>query len=80
MAQAETLLLEALKLSPEERAEVAAELLASLDDFPVAEADEVERAWGVEIERRARRVLAGDSPAMPWDKVQREVRERLAKR
>ena len=59
MARAETLLLEALKLPPEERAEVAAELLASLDDVPVAEADEVEMAWGAEIERRARRVVAG---------------------
>jgi putative addiction module component (TIGR02574 family) len=74
------LLLEALKLSPEERADVAAELLASLDDEPVAEADDVERAWGAEIERRARRVLAGGSPGISWVRVQQDVRERLAKR
>jgi putative addiction module component (TIGR02574 family) len=80
MAQTEALLREALKLSPEERADVAAELLASLDDVPVAEADEVERAWGAEIERRARRVLAGESPGLSWGKVQRDVRDRLAKR
>ncbi|HEV3456440.1 MAG TPA: addiction module protein [Thermoanaerobaculia bacterium] len=79
MAQAETLLLEALKLSPEERADVAAELLASLDDEPVAKADEVERAWAAEIERRAHRVLAGESPGISWAKVQKDIRERLAK-
>ena len=61
MARAETLLLEALKLPPKERADVAAELLASLDDLSVDEAAEVERAWGAEIERRARRVLSGTS-------------------
>jgi putative addiction module component (TIGR02574 family) len=79
MAQAETLLLEALKLSPEERADVAAELLASLDDEPVAEVDEVERAWGAEIERRAHRVLTRGSPGTSWAKVQQDIRERLAK-
>jgi putative addiction module component (TIGR02574 family) len=76
MPRAETLLREVLKLSPEERAEVAAELLASLDDLPVIEAEEVEREWGAEIERRARRVLAGESPGEPWEKVERSVRDR----
>jgi putative addiction module component (TIGR02574 family) len=80
MARAETLLLEALKLPPKERADVAAELLASLDDLSVDEAAEVERAWGAEIERRARRVLAGTSPAVPWEQVERSVRDQLAKR
>jgi putative addiction module component (TIGR02574 family) len=89
MPRTEALLREVLKLSPEERADVAAELLASLDDVPVAEtaetaetdgADEVERAWGAEIERRARRVLAGESPGVPWEKVERSVRDRLTER
>jgi len=80
MARAETVLLEALKLSPQERADVAAELLSSLDDVPVAEAAEVERAWGAEIERRARRVLAGESKGVPWDKIQQGVRDRLGGR
>ena len=80
MERAETLLLEVLKLPPKERADVAAELLASLDDAPAATAEESEMAWGAEIERRARRVLAGDSQGVPWEKVQRELRDRLAKR
>ena len=80
MARSEKLLLEALKLPLTERADMAAELLASLDDFPVATADEVEMAWGAEIERRARRVLAEDSQGIPWEKVQHELRDRLSKR
>jgi putative addiction module component (TIGR02574 family) len=77
MPRAKALLREVLKLSPEERADVAAELLASLDDAPIAEADEVARDWGAEVERRARRVLAGESPGVPWEKVERGVRDRL---
>ncbi len=80
MPHAEVLLREVLKLSPEERADVAAELLASLDDVPIGEADEVERAWGAEIERRARRVLAGESPGVPWEKVERSIKGGLTER
>lgn len=80
MARAEALLQEALKLSLKERANVAAELLASLDDEPVENPDEVARAWGAEIERRARRALAGESAGLPWDEVKRNLADRLAKR
>jgi len=66
-------------LSPEERADVAAELLASLESLPIAEVDEIQREWGAEIERRARRVLAGESPGVAWKKIERSVRNRLAK-
>ena len=83
MPRAEAFLQEALKLSRAERADVAAELLASLDDAPPAEADrldEIDRQWGAEIERRARRVLSGGSPGVPWDEVERGVRDSLTKR
>ena len=43
----------ALALTTVERAELAAELLASLDGEPEAD---VEAAWAAEIERRAQRV------------------------
>jgi putative addiction module component (TIGR02574 family) len=72
------LLLEALKLSTEDRAELATELLASLD-----EADDgagVEYAWAAEIERRARRVLAGDSSGTPWEEVRDRLRRDILKR
>ena len=75
----ETLLQEALKLPHTERADVAAELLASLDEEPADNLEEVEKAWGAEIERRARRVLAGESAGVPWEQVRQGIEERLAK-
>ena len=47
------LLREALELSAEDRAEIAAALLASLDAADVTTA-EIEAAWAAEIERRSR--------------------------
>lgn len=55
----EALLQGALKLPHTERADVAAELLASLDEEPADSLVEVEKAWAAEIERRAGRVLSG---------------------
>lgn len=74
------LLKEVLSLPPRDRADVAAELLASLDDGPVDDQEEVERAWAVEIERRGRRVLAGDSAGRPWEEAQKRLEDRLAKK
>jgi putative addiction module component (TIGR02574 family) len=68
-SRAHGLLRDALALPPHERADVAAELLASLDDAAAEDAVEVEVAWATEIERRARRVLDGKSNGMPWDEV-----------
>jgi putative addiction module component (TIGR02574 family) len=70
---------EALKLSSKERADVAVELLASLDDQEWEDPEEVERAWGAEIERRARRVLSGGSAGSPWEDVKQRIENRLAK-
>jgi putative addiction module component (TIGR02574 family) len=74
----DALLQEALKLPTQDRADVAAELLASLDEEPAAAASEVEKAWAREIERRARRVLAGESPGVAWEEVKRKLEDRLA--
>jgi hypothetical protein len=60
------LLRDALMLPPEQRADLAAELLASLEG-PADDPDEVEAAWAVEIERRARCVLSGESAGEPWE-------------
>ena len=72
------LLREALALPAEERADVAAELLASLDDADVDTAD-IEAAWAAEIEKRARRVLAGESQGVPWEDVRRRAEAELRK-
>ena len=49
--RAQALLREALTLAAEERADVAAELLASLDD-PETDLSDVEAVWAAEIEKR----------------------------
>ena len=78
-SRAQELLREALALPAEERADVAAELLASLDDTETDIA-EIEAAWAAEIEKRARRVLAEESPGIPWDDVRRRAEAELRKR
>ena len=76
-SRTQELLREALALPAAERADVAAELLASLEDpTPTA----VEAAWAREIERRARRVIAGDSAGESWEDVRQRVARDLAKR
>lgn len=68
---------EALRLGLPERAELAAELLASLD----GERDEdVEAAWAAEIERRAARARSGEDAGRPWAEVRDRVRDGLSKR
>ncbi len=56
----------ALGLSVRERAEIAAELIASMDGEPDAD---VEAAWAAEIERRARRALSGQTKGEDWRTV-----------
>jgi hypothetical protein len=53
--RAHDVLREALALPLDERADVAAELLASLDAAAAEYPADVEAAWGAEIERRAPR-------------------------
>ena len=78
-SRAQELLREAIALPIAERADVAAELLASLDDAETEHPAEVEAAWAAEIERRARRVLAGESPGLPWEDVRRRAEAALRK-
>ncbi len=67
---AETVLADALRLDIDARAEVAAELLASLD----GPADPgTEAAWVVEIERRVAAIEAGAVKLEPWEDVKRRI-------
>lgn len=74
VATAENILTQALKLPSQDRARVAAVLLASLDD---GEDDDADRAWAAEIEQRAERVLSGGSRGSPWPEVRARLLARL---
>lgn len=74
------LLRDALELPPDERAAVVTELLASLDDGESLVGEDMEAAWAEEIERRARRVLSGESAGTPWEEVRRSIEANLPRR
>ena len=79
-SRAQELLREALTLPIAERADVAAERLASLDPAETDNPAEVEAAWASEIERRARRVIAGESAGIPWSDVRQRAEAELRNR
>jgi putative addiction module component (TIGR02574 family) len=68
---AAAVLAEALRLDEHARAELAAELLASLDGpaDPDAEAE-----WAAEIERRVASIESGIATLESWDDVRRRIR------
>ena len=78
--RAQELLREAMALPVKERADLAAELLASLDDATAEDPAEVEAAWAAEIERRARRVMTGETAGIPWEDVRRRAEAELRRR
>jgi putative addiction module component (TIGR02574 family) len=66
---------QALKLSPTERADVAEQLLASLDE---ALDSDVEKAWQEEIQRRLQQVERGEVELIDSDTVMAELRKKHA--
>jgi putative addiction module component (TIGR02574 family) len=78
--RAQALLREVLTLPPDERADLAAELLASLDDSAVEDPVAVQAAWAREIEKRGRRAMAGESSGEPWEDVRDRISKRLTQR
>lgn len=68
--RARKLLHDVMHLSVSERAELVADLLASLDGEPEAD---VEAAWASEIERRAREALANPDDDVAWETVRAEL-------
>jgi putative addiction module component (TIGR02574 family) len=69
-------LAEAMELSAEERAELAAELLAKL---PANEAEHLHPEWLVEIERRARRAHENPDGGEPWEEVEMRLLARASR-
>jgi putative addiction module component (TIGR02574 family) len=76
MTHAQKLLEDALTLAPNDRAQLAAQLLASLDESE----SEVESAWAAEIQRRAIEARQNPDDDIDWrvalDEIQREVLSR----
>jgi putative addiction module component (TIGR02574 family) len=63
-------LLEALRLRPEERAAIAGELIQSLD----TEVDpDAEAAWSAEVRTRLEKVDAGLAKTVSWSEARRRI-------
>jgi putative addiction module component (TIGR02574 family) len=72
---------ELLALPTEDRAVLAAELLASLDD-EVSDADpaEIDRAWGDEMVRRSEQIATGEVTTLSWSEVLEQIAARRSSR
>jgi putative addiction module component (TIGR02574 family) len=72
----------ALALSEKERADVAYQLIRSLDgaEPSAAEQAEIDAAWAVEIERRIREIDDGTAKLTPAEEVFAEIEQRLRKK
>jgi putative addiction module component (TIGR02574 family) len=70
MRDAEKLLAEVLELPPQQRADVAARILESLEEVPDADVDE---AWAVELERRAQAVDSGKVVTSDWNVLRQRI-------
>jgi putative addiction module component (TIGR02574 family) len=69
---------EARQLSPAERADLAQQLFATLEDeAPLEAASEIEEAWLQEAERRYQSYLTGDTTSVPAAEALARVRHRL---
>lgn len=73
---ANTVLREALALPADERARVAADLIASLDEEH-GDSQGVESAWATELERRARQALSDPGTGDDWDATRDRIAARL---
>jgi putative addiction module component (TIGR02574 family) len=72
--EAHELLQKALALPENERAELAGNLISSLD---TAVDPDVDAAWQDEVSRRAREVQSGEVKTVPWEEVRQKGRTLL---
>ncbi len=70
----ETIAAQAMPLSPNERAELAARLWHG-----VHTQDDINAAWDAEIGRRIAQLERGAMECLPWETVIKKQRERLAR-
>ncbi len=74
MSTAKTVLADALRLPRQDRADLARELIASLDEPADANAEQL---WLEEIQRRLREIEAGTAELIPWETVRARIEARL---
>jgi putative addiction module component (TIGR02574 family) len=74
MRNTETLLAEVLDLPEQERAEVAARILESLEE---SQGDDVDEAWARELERRAAAVDSGQVVTSDWNVLRRRIEREI---
>lgn len=74
--RAHTVLREALSLPDDDRADIAAELLASLDEA-VDDPETVQTVWGEELEERTKGVLSGGVADEDWGTVLQRITDEL---
>ena len=72
--EAQELLRKALSLPENERAELAGNLISSLD---TTVDEDVDAAWQLEVERRRRDLQSGKVKTVPWDEVREKGRSLL---
>ncbi len=77
-ADAEAVLRQALSLADQDRADVVAELLASLDVPAEDDPATVRSLWTQELEWRAQRVLSGETVGEDWASVRQRLADELA--
>ena len=66
----------AYNLSPDERAELAHDLIISLDD--ITEENQLEMAWDAEIERRVKEIKSGKAKGRPAEEILSEIRAKYS--
>ena len=73
---ADSILGTALTLPSDERARIAAKLIASLDE---GEDANVEAAWATEIERRIAEIESGEAETVSWEEARARIQSKIAK-
>lgn len=73
--QAQAILEQAMKLPFPEREQLANQLLHSMDDVPLteAEAEALDEEWAPEIRRRIEEIDSGKAKLVPWDVARAEL-------
>lgn len=73
-SDARNIYLEALRLTPQERADIAGMLIESLDE---SDSDNIEAAWRAEVIRRLQEVDDGVAMAVSWEELRRKAADRI---